>query len=398
MSDVFISYRRNDLALVSRLVDALRSEGVNVWWDQDIAPNAPWEETIETKMAEAALVLVAWSPAAVASENVKAEARWARRQGRLLQVFIETCEPPLFFGERQGVDLKGWSGAVTDTAFRTLINAISAALPSDPVAGLPYGTVLNGWYEVRRRVLNGRVYELYDGDNLKTHEKVAIKVFRPGFVDARNPPAAFRRDVNVLCRLNHEAIVAYRVLAAEPLRGALYVVTEFVDGISLEVLIGQVTVSEDKLRAVARRLADGLKHAHDLGVIHQAVWPDNILLPDGRLEDCKIVDFTLSRDSDRSGGILQYEAVSRPYLAPEQQGEFGREIGPWTDVFGLGSVIVALACGEPPASGATAPEFALPDTLERLRPVLASMLAADPKDRCRSMDDVLAALELSPEA
>ena len=109
MSDVFISYKRENLAAVNRQVEALRAEGVSVWWDQDIPPNAPWEATIEGELAAARLVVVAWSPASVASENVKAEARWARQQGRLLQVFVEACEPPLFFGERQGVDLKHWS-------------------------------------------------------------------------------------------------------------------------------------------------------------------------------------------------------------------------------------------------------------------------------------------------
>src|SRR5271167_2570851 len=124
MSDVFISYKRENLAAVGRLVGALRAEGIRVWWDQDIAPNAAWEATIETALAAAKLVIVAWSPAAVASENVKAEARWARQQGRLLQVFVESCEPPLFFGERQGVDLKHWSGAASDSAFQSLLASV----------------------------------------------------------------------------------------------------------------------------------------------------------------------------------------------------------------------------------------------------------------------------------
>src|SRR5277367_3873081 len=117
MSEVFVSYKRENLAAVGRLVEALRAERVGVWWDQDIPPNAAWEATIESALEAAKLVIVAWSPAAVASDNVKAEARRARSQGRLLQVFVEACEPPLFFGERQGVDLKHWAGAATDVAF-----------------------------------------------------------------------------------------------------------------------------------------------------------------------------------------------------------------------------------------------------------------------------------------
>jgi adenylate cyclase len=136
MSDIFVSYKRENLAAVGRLVEALRAESVDVWWDQDIPPNAPWEATIEKALAAAKLVVVAWSPASVASENVKAEARWARAQGRLLQVFVEACEPPLFFGERQGVDFKGWSGHASDPAFQTLLQAVRAGptRPSDEIA------------------------------------------------------------------------------------------------------------------------------------------------------------------------------------------------------------------------------------------------------------------------
>ena len=130
MSDIFVSYKREDLTAVGRLVEALRAEGIGVWWDQDIAPNAAWEATIEQQLAVAKVVIVAWSPAAVASENVKAEARWARQQGRLLQVFVEACEPPLFFGERQGVDLKHWSGAASDAAFRGVLDAVRKGLES----------------------------------------------------------------------------------------------------------------------------------------------------------------------------------------------------------------------------------------------------------------------------
>jgi adenylate cyclase len=82
------------------------------------------------ELAATKLVIVAWSPASVASENVKAEARWARQQGRLLQVFVEACEPPLFFGERQGVDLKHWSGAASDAAFRSVLDAVRQGLES----------------------------------------------------------------------------------------------------------------------------------------------------------------------------------------------------------------------------------------------------------------------------
>jgi hypothetical protein len=134
VADVFVSYKRVDQPTVRRLVDALRSQGLAVWWDQDIPPDAAWEATIETELEAARSVVVAWSEAAVVSDNVKAEARRASRQGKLIQVFLQVCEAPLFFGERQGVDLVNWSGAADDPRFVSVADAVRAVLAGK---GLP---------------------------------------------------------------------------------------------------------------------------------------------------------------------------------------------------------------------------------------------------------------------
>jgi hypothetical protein len=416
MSEVFVSYRRDDLAIVSRLVDALRSEGLIVWWDQDIPPNAPWEQTIEAQLSKADVVLVAWSVAAVASESVKAEARWARRHDRLLQVFIEPCEPPLFFGERQGIDLDSWFGNPADASFQALLNAIRArdfrgpstaatAVQAQPAAAanssdqgrglLARGTVLNGLFEVRRLLGAGALVEVYEGTNLTTNERVAIKTFRPGVGVPRALPEAFLRELLVLTRLNHEAIVPYRLAAREPTRGVLYLVSDFVDGISLSALIGQVVAPEPRLRAFTSRLADALKHAHKLGVVHGDVSPDNILLAGGQLEQCTLVDFKFAKPAFQA----RVAPGLRPYRAPEQHGRFDGEVGPWTDVYGLGRVTLALATGAQPDASAVESADAgenfdgdLASAPPRLQPLLTMMLAADPLKRIRSMDEVLAVI------
>ncbi|MBI1251135.1 MAG: TIR domain-containing protein [Alphaproteobacteria bacterium] len=141
MAGVFVSYKRGDEALVERLVTALRGAGLAVWWDKDIAPDAPWEDTIERELQAAKAVIVAWSKASVDSENVKAEARRARAQGKLVQCYIEACEAPLFFGERQGVDLSDWRGDAQDRRFQTVAAAARALIegraPAVAVATAP---------------------------------------------------------------------------------------------------------------------------------------------------------------------------------------------------------------------------------------------------------------------
>src|SRR5438093_13360060 len=66
MPDVFLSYKREDAARVRKLVAALREAGLDVWWDEDIPPSAPWEATIESALADAKAVIVCWSPASAA--------------------------------------------------------------------------------------------------------------------------------------------------------------------------------------------------------------------------------------------------------------------------------------------------------------------------------------------
>jgi TolB-like protein/Flp pilus assembly protein TadD len=137
MADVFLSYKREDSAKVRKLVGALRDRGLDVWWDEDIPASAPWEATIEKELAAAKAVIVCWSPASVESENVRSEARVAREDGRLIQVFVKTCDPPLFFGERQGVDLGSWRGSEGDPRIGEIVDAIERTIAGGNTASGP---------------------------------------------------------------------------------------------------------------------------------------------------------------------------------------------------------------------------------------------------------------------
>lgn len=132
---MFLSYKREDAARVRKLAAALRMSGLDVWWDDDIPPSAPWEATIENALGDASTVVVCWSPASIASENVRSEARVAREDGRLIQVFIKPCSPPLFFGERQAVDLSSWRGNADDPRIAKLTETIRKVSAGEQVGG-----------------------------------------------------------------------------------------------------------------------------------------------------------------------------------------------------------------------------------------------------------------------
>ena len=139
MSDVFLSYARRDRARVEGLASRLRAAGLDVWWDADIRAGAAWEATIEEALAAARVVVVCWSAAAVASENVRAEARRARTDGRLIQLFLDDTHPPLFFGERQGIAI---SGGHDESGTARLIAVIREVLAGAPAGVLPMASTL----------------------------------------------------------------------------------------------------------------------------------------------------------------------------------------------------------------------------------------------------------------
>lgn len=285
----------------------------------------------------------------------------------------------------------------------------SAALPAFPPAqaakpgGITVGTLLNGIYEVRRFLARGGMGEVYEGVNINTDERVAIKVMLSHLAQDPNVQAMFRKEARTLTRLSHPAVVQYRVLAQDATLNVFYIVTEFIDGRPLESVLGELRPTPEQLRMLTRRLCEGLKAAHDLGAIHRDMSPDNVLLPDGLLNHAKIIDFGIAKDLDPSNKTIVGDGFAGKlgFVAPEQFGDYGREVGPWTDIYSLALVVMALAAGKPIDMGATlvdaidkrrmGPDLTVMP--ESLRAVFAGMLQPDPAKRFRSMGEVIAALD-----
>ncbi|WP_375182425.1 serine/threonine-protein kinase [Sphingomonas adhaesiva] len=304
----------------------------------------------------------------------------------------------------------GWAAASPDAPATIPPPAGSVPpVPATAAAGLDAprrlqpGDVLNHIFEVRRYITAGGMGEVWEGVNTHTDERVAIKVMLPQLAADPNVQAMFRKEARTLTRLSHPALVAYRVLAIEPSLGILYIVTEYVDGTNLQDVLGKVPRDADSLRVFMRRLAEGLRAAHALGAIHRDMSPDNVLLEGGRLDCARIIDFGIAKDLDPHKGTIVGDGFAGKlgYVAPEQLGDFGREVGPWTDVYGLALVVLAVAGARAPAMGVTLVEAVdkrragadLSAAPEALRPILAAMLAADPARRLRSMDEVIEAID-----
>ena len=309
-------------------------------------------------------------------------------------------KPP---GEKPGEEPGEEPGEAGEPQLRTGSGSYSPS-SSGKSARLADGALLNHSYRGRGLIARGGMAEVYQGVNALTDEHVAIKVILPHLADDPTVEAMFLREARTLLRLSHPALVSYRLAARDPIVDVLYLVTEFVDGVALdEAMEQQIRPSVAESIALTRRLADGLAAAHALGAIHRDLSPDNILLPGGRLEDAKIIDFGIAKDIATNNPTLLGNAFAGKlnYVAPEQLGDFGRHIGPWTDVYSLGLVMLAVASGREVDMGESLVEAvdrrrAGPDLSaapEMMRPVFERMLQGDPEKRLRSMQEVIEALQ-----
>jgi formylglycine-generating enzyme required for sulfatase activity len=130
MSDIFISYANKDRYRASRLVEALRSEGWSVFWDQDIPPGRPWGRFLGAELAQAHCVLVAWSKASLESGWVAyEEAEDARKRDILVPVFFDDVQPPFGFRHIQAANLVDWKGRTDAPEYQRLVDAIERLVP-----------------------------------------------------------------------------------------------------------------------------------------------------------------------------------------------------------------------------------------------------------------------------
>ncbi|MFD1033464.1 serine/threonine-protein kinase [Sphingomonas hankookensis] len=286
---------------------------------------------------------------------------------------------------------------------RTVFEPAGTGPAAQRSAGIQPGDVLNHMFVVRRFLARGGMGEVFEGANLATDERVAIKVMLPALAADPNVITLFKREAQTLTRLHHEAVVQYRVLAMEPALGVLYIVTEYIDGTSLSDVLSTLRPDPAALGALLRRLASGLSAAHRLGAIHRDVAPDNVLLGGGELSRAKLIDFGIAKDLDPGTATIVGDGFAGKlgYVAPEQLGDFDRALGPWTDVYSLGLLILAVARGADLGLGGT-----LVDAVDKrragldlaavpvpLRGVVERMVRPDPAQRLRDMDAVRAALD-----
>lgn len=131
MTEVFISYTRDEIAIARRFAQAFELAGLKVWWDQTLRSGEAYDEVTEGALRAAKAVVVLWSRKSVGSRWVRSEATLAHRQGTLLPVMIEACERPVMFELVQTADLSDWPGHTDHDAFRAFVADVRCRVTGD---------------------------------------------------------------------------------------------------------------------------------------------------------------------------------------------------------------------------------------------------------------------------
>lgn len=262
------------------------------------------------------------------------------------------------------------------------------------------GTRLNDLYEIDEGIASGGMGEIYRGHAILTGDLVAIKTIRSDVAETEAAMTMFRKEAQALHNLYHEAIVRYYVFSVDPTVQRPYLAMEYVSGPSLSNMVRNGPLGYEAVRVLGARLASGLQAAHERGIIHRDISPDNVILPHGDVAQAKIIDFGIARQTRGGEGTVVGDGFAGKYnyVSPEQLGLFGGDVGATSDIYSLGLVLVEAATGRALDMRGSPVEViekrrVVPDLSgvdDRLRALLERMLTPDPGQRMGSMTEVAA--------
>jgi serine/threonine protein kinase len=265
--------------------------------------------------------------------------------------------------------------------------------------------VLNPHYELDCEIGRGGMGVVYRARDRRLKRVVAIKVLPPELAFRSEIKTRFLREAETAAQLNHPNIVD--IYAVDELENIVFFVMAYITGDNLAKRVhDHGTLSVDETRRTLRDVADALAYAHERGVIHRDIKPDNILIDQQRP---MVTDFGIARAISEGDSRLTATgiAIGTPtYMSPEQAaGE--RNIDGRSDLYSLGILGYQMLTGEPPFVANSTPAILVKHISERPIPVeqrradvpqdlarvVMTLLEKDPANRFPSANSVVQALD-----
>ena len=247
-------------------------------------------------------------------------------------------------------------------------------------------------YRLLQEVGQGGMAVVYKAEDTTLHREVAVKVLHPHLAGQAESRARLQREAHAVAKLRHENILEIFDYSG-PDSAESYIVTEFIHGTTLKnFLVEHPLPFPEVAEMIASEVARALEHAHQFGVIHRDVKPENVMIRDDGL--IKLTDFGIAQIVDKERMTVTGQLLGSPaYMAPEHVE--GRPLDFRTDVFAVGILTYQLATGQLPFRGKNPHEvlkkiaecrFAPPEGVnplvgKRLKRLIEKALARDPDQR-----------------
>jgi eukaryotic-like serine/threonine-protein kinase len=266
------------------------------------------------------------------------------------------------------------------------------------------GELIGGRYEIEELVGTGGMSSVYRARDSVLERRVALKVLHEHFSADPEYVERFRREARAIARLNHPNIVT--VIDRGEFEGRQFIVFEHIPGENLKEVVereGQLPVAQ--ALALTHQIARGLAFAHDHGVVHRDVKPQNVLLDESGT--AKVTDFGIARSLDPGEELTQTGTLlgTSDYIAPEQAS--GQPVDARSDQYSLGVLLYELLAGEVPYPADSFMAVAMrhlrdpvpslrerrSDVPDRVDEIVARAMAKRPEDRFPSTEAMMGAIE-----
>ncbi|MCI0650504.1 MAG: serine/threonine protein kinase, partial [Planctomycetes bacterium] len=226
----------------------------------------------------------------------------------------------------------------------TIESALRATLAPEKIAG----------FQVLERIGRGAVGTVYRAKQLSLDKVVALKVLHSSLTSHPRFVRQFIDEARAAARLNHPHVV--QAIDAGEEAGYNYFAMEYVEGSSLRGRLQEKSaLPETELLALGHAVAQGLDHAHQNGILHRDLKPDNILL--GKDGQIKIADFGLAIPFDEAELLAEeHKRMGSPFYMSPEQAE-GKNVEARSDLYSLGATLYHCALGKPPFTGNTLKEI-----------------------------------------
>jgi serine/threonine-protein kinase len=206
------------------------------------------------------------------------------------------------------------------------------------------GTVLSNRYRLEAKLGSGGMSTVFLSRDEVLDRAVAVKLMHEGMIGDPDQLERFNQEARAVAKLSNPNVVA--VIDAGEDGGRPYIVFEYVKGETLKQRIGRIgALDATEALAYAIEVAQALEVAHDRGMVHRDVKPQNVLIDStGR---AKLTDFGISRQLDEEGMTGEGKVIgTTDYVAPEQA--MGQPVDPRSDVYSLGIVLFEMLTGDVP--------------------------------------------------